>query len=103
VTGRTCRIPDCGRGHYARDMCQMHYRRWQRLGADDVLLQHIQAGTLKRGRRRLGGRAEAMLAPVQKPGPQARVPECHPDRRHAALGMCAACYQRHRRASRELA
>lgn len=31
--------------------------------------------------------------PAHKP---ARVPDCHPDRAHVALGLCRACYQRDR-------
>lgn len=30
----------------------------------------------------------------------ARVPECHPDRRHKAFGLCVACYQRRFNAAR---
>lgn len=30
------------------------------------------------------------------PRQEARAPECHPDRKHAANGLCGACYQRER-------
>jgi Recombination endonuclease VII len=30
--------------------------------------------------------------PRSKPGPRARVPECHPERRHEAKGLCHSCY-----------
>ena len=25
---RTCSVPDCGRKHFGRGWCEMHYRRW---------------------------------------------------------------------------
>lgn len=29
---KTCTIDGCGRGHYARDLCRMHYARERRTG-----------------------------------------------------------------------
>lgn len=29
---RMCSIDNCGRKHYGHDWCEMHYKRWQRVG-----------------------------------------------------------------------
>lgn len=74
------RIPECHpeRAHQAKGLCaQCYYQQYD----------------ANRTRERKDPAEYA--ANYRKPPTRiARVPACHPDRRHAALGMCGPCYQR---------
>ncbi len=39
MANRTCSIDGCGRKHYGRDFCHMHYKRWERWGDPMVVAQ----------------------------------------------------------------
>lgn len=77
-----CNIEGCERrGPFTRGMCQTHYSRWRLYGstADRPLGNRPQCA-----RERM-----ALMNAHRKP---ARIPECHPERRHRAHGLCNSCY-----------
>jgi hypothetical protein len=41
MTGRGCSVDGCERGHYARGMCMLHYKRLLRSGALDATRRHL--------------------------------------------------------------
>lgn len=71
---RICVFPDCGRNHYGRDWCAMHYRRWLVHGDPSVVMK---MGPRNPQRRDV---AERFWEKVNKRGP---VPDRRPD-----LGPC---------------
>ena len=80
----TCH-PD--RPHWALGLCGQCYMR--------------QFDAKRREARKAEGqraRSERPPAERKRPGPRARIPECHPDRKHCARGLCGACYQQDKRA-----
>lgn len=80
--------PDChpDRPHHAKGMCEQCYMR-----AYDAA---------RRDRRNAARRAANRATPKvrRRPGLPARIPDCHPDRKHCGRGLCGPCYQQARRA-----
>jgi len=74
--------PECGhpdRAHYAKGMCHQCY------------LRDYDKNRSGRPERR---KDPSEYAPGYRNPPRnpARIPDCHPDRRHAAFGLCEPCY-----------
>ena len=77
-------MPECHpeRPYQARGMCDPCYQSWYTAN--------------KRGKRERKDPSEYAANYRKPPATPARVPECHPERKHAALGLCRACYQKDR-------
>lgn len=81
------RVPECGhpeRAHQAKGMCAQCY------------LKQYDASRRERNRDYRRKDPSDYASNYRKPPSKtARIPECgHPERKHVALGMCGACYQR---------
>jgi hypothetical protein len=70
------------RAYQAREMCGPCYQTW-----------YTANKRKKRARKDPSEFAENYRKP---PTRAARIPDCHPERPHVALGLCRACYQRDR-------
>lgn len=71
------------RPHHAFDLCSLCYQR-----------QYDKSEYNTRRRKDPSDYAPTYRVPPTKP---ARVPDCHPERKHCAMGMCRPCYQQARR------
>lgn len=71
------------RPHQAFDLCNICYQR-----------QYDKTRSNERRRKDPSEYAPNYRVP---PTTAARIPDCHPDRKHTAMGMCNACYQKARR------
>lgn len=76
------RRPECHpeRAHQARGLCPQCY------------MQQYDGSRKGRNRKDKGDYSDQYRRP---PVRAARIPECHPDRKHAAHGMCRPCYAKH--------
>jgi Recombination endonuclease VII len=78
----TCKESGCqGKGPFTRGWCRTHYGRWQKYGsiAERPLAKRPQCSL----------EAVARMRAAQKP---ARIPDCHPDRKHRGHGLCDSCH-----------
>lgn len=78
------RIPTChpDRPHQARDLCQPCYMR-----------QYDSVRSYRKRKDPSEYKPNYRVPPTKV----ARIPDCHSDRKHCAMGMCRPCYQAARR------
>lgn len=105
--GRECQVEGCGRDHYAKDYCEMHYRRVLKTGApgppDSVREKGtcvapdcegpVDAKELCHGHfQRLDRHGVIDLSPLRKGRQMCKVELC--DRSAETRGYCQAHYKR---------
>ena len=74
-----CDHPD--RAHFAKGMCQQCYMQ-----------AYDEARAARRSAANKKDPSEYAPGYRNPPRKSARIPDCHPDRKHAAFGLCDSCY-----------